>query len=88
MRQLSLLQHNQPRMIGKQNQDHNYLRQAEDMVQKIQNQSQDPHHHQGNVVRSPEIFGVSKTRIQDTRGAVLLYPSSRKRIELKLMKGL
>ena len=53
------------------------FRQAAGMVQKIQNQSQDPHHHQGNVVRSPmKIFGVSKTRIQDTRRIVLLYPSS------------
>jgi hypothetical protein len=59
-------------MIGKQNQDHNYLRQAAGMVQKIQNQSQDLHHHQGNVVRSPiEIFGVDKTRIHDTRRIVL-----------------
>ena len=42
------------------------------MVQKIQSQSQDPHHHPGNVVRSPmEIFGVSKTRIHDTRRIVL-----------------
>jgi hypothetical protein len=73
MRQLSLLlQHNQTRMIWKQNQDHNYLRQAVGMVQKIQNQSQDHHHHQGNVVRSPmEIFGVSKKRIHDTRRIVL-----------------
>ncbi len=47
-------------MIGKQNQDHNYLRQAAGMVHKIQNQSQDHHNHQGNFVRSPiEIFGVS-----------------------------
>ncbi len=72
MRQLSLLQYNQTRMIEKHNQDHNFLRQAVGMVQKIQNQSQDSHHHQGKVIRSVmEIFGVSKTRIHDTRRIVL-----------------